>query len=171
MDLHKLGIKFFMTDPNAVPVQDFIPVFQSWIQGHAIPDHMLVDVHNYSHMHEGPGILLVAHEGNFSIDMTSGRPGLLYYRKAPTALPPVEHVATILRSALQARQLLEKDAAVRFSTEELLIIANDRLGAPNNETTYMQLQPIIAEALKLVFGGSGFRLTRWSDDPKQRFAV
>ena len=106
MDLHKFGIKFFMTDPHAVPAQDFIPIFQHWIQGQVIPDHLLVDVHNYSHMHNGPGILLVAHEGNFSIDMADGRTGLLYIRKYPG-----KDLASIVKTARHACSLLEKEPA------------------------------------------------------------
>src|SRR5580692_13178932 len=117
-------------------------------------------------MHQGPGILLVAYEGNFSIDMSDGRPGLLYYRKTPTTLPAEEHVTTILRSALQAVRLLEK-----FSTHEFVIIANDRLAAPNNDETFTELQPILTAALKQVFDGSTFTLTRVSKDPKERFAI
>src|SRR5436190_13121243 len=121
MDFHRLGIKFFAADPAAVRLEDFIPIFHAWIQKQSLSGHLLIDVHDYSHMHQGPGILLVAHEGNFSIDPGDGRPGLLYYRKAPTTLSPVENLTTILRSALQACRLLEKDARIRFSTDELLI--------------------------------------------------
>ena len=126
MDLQKLGIKFFMTNPNAVPVLDFIPVFQKWIQGQVIPNHMLIDIHNYSHIHNGPGILLVAHEGNFSIDMADARTGLLYYRKQPNG--------DAVKTALHACALLEKEPAfggrVRFRKDEVEVIANDRLLAP-----------------------------------------
>jgi hypothetical protein len=166
MDFHRLGVKFFATDPAAIHLDDFIPIFHGWIQKQSLDNHLLIDVHDYSHMHQGPGILLVAYEGNFSIDMSDGRPGLLYYRKTPTTLPPAEHVTTILRSALQAVRLLEK-----FSTNEFVIIANDRLEAPNNDKTFNELQPILTAALKQVFDRSTFTLTRVSKDPKERFAI
>ena len=166
MDFHRLGVKFFAADPASIHLDDFIPIFHSWIQKQSLDKHLLIDIHDYSHMHQGPGILLVAHEGNFSIDMTDGRPGLLYYRKTPAALPPAEHVAMILRSALQAVRLLEK-----FSTDEFVIIANDRLAAPNNEKTFTELQPILTAALKQVFDRSTFTLTRATKDPAERFAV
>jgi hypothetical protein len=166
MDFHRLGVKFFATDPASIHLDDFIPIFHGWIQKQSLDNHLLIDVHDYSHMHQGPGILLVAYEGNFSIDMSEGRPGLLYYRKIPTTLPPAEHVASILRSALQAVRLLE-----RFSTDEFFIIANDRLSAPNNDKTFSELQPILTAALKQVFDGATFTLTRAGKDPKERFAV
>src|SRR6185503_1842917 len=109
---------------------------------------------DYSHMHQGPGILLVAHEGNFSIDMSDGRPGLMYYRKAPSTVAPVEHLATIFRSALQATRLLEKDAKARFNMDEFVVLANDRLNAPNAEQTFVELKPGLSAALKQVFDGA-----------------
>src|SRR4051812_45490109 len=136
MDVHRLGVKFFATDPESIHLEEFIPIFHGWIQKQNLAGHLLIDVHDYSHMHQGPGILLVAHEGNFSIDMSDGRPGLLYYRKSPTTLSASEHIATVLRSALQAKQLLEKDAPVRFSTTDFLVIVNDRLSAPNDSATF-----------------------------------
>ena len=167
MDLHKLGIKFFMTDPNAVPIQDFIPVFQKWIQGQVITGHLLVDVHNYSHIHNGPGVLLVAHEGNFSIDMADGRTGLLYFQKQPGV--------DAMKTALQACSLLENEPSfggrVRFRKDELQVIANDRLLAPNDEKTFVELQPALSTALKGALGNADFKLSRVSNDPKERLTV
>jgi hypothetical protein len=171
MECHRVGIKFFAADPAAVRLQDFIPIFHSWIQKQNLPGHLLIDIHDYSHIHEGPGILLVAHEGNFSIDTTEGRPGLLYYRKAPTALPPVDHLITVFRSALQGRHLLETDAGLRFLSEEMLVIANDRLAAPNNEETFLQFRPVVTVAIERVFEKSPKRLARTQTDPKERLAV
>ena len=170
MDLHKFGIKFFMTDPHAVPAQDFIPIFQHWIQGQVIPDHLLVDVHNYSHMHNGPGILLVAHEGNFSIDMADGRTGLLYIRKYPG-----KDLASIVKTARHACSLLEKEPAlggrVKFRTDEVHVVANDRLVAPNNDNTFSELQPVLSSALREVLGSADIQLSRISTDPKERLTV
>jgi hypothetical protein len=167
MDLYKLGIKFFMTDPQAVPMPDFIPVFQTWIQGQVISDHLLIDVHNYSHIHNGPGILLVAHEGNFSIDAAAGRTGLLYYRKQPGG--------DMLKTALQACALLESEPVlggkIRFRKDEFEIIANDRLLAPNDDTTLARLEPALSAALRNTLGPKNFRITRTSTDPKERFSA
>jgi len=171
MNVHRFGVKFFAANPESVQLEAFIPIFHGWIQKQNLTGHLLIDVHDYSHMHHGPGILLVAHEGNFSLDMADGRPGLMYYRKTPTALAPVEHIAAILKSALQACRHLEKDARLHFNMDEFVIIANDRLNAPNEETTLAELRPAITGALKEVFGDSDFKLARWSDDARERFAL
>ncbi len=91
MTTHKFGIKLFFTSATK-PLKDFIPVFHGWIQRQALPGHMLLDVHDYSHVHHGPGILLVGHEANISVDEAEGRRGLLYVRKQPATLPEIiEH--------------------------------------------------------------------------------
>src|SRR5215471_19055705 len=171
MEVHRFGVKFFASDPSSVRLDAFIPIFHRWIQKQNLTGHLLIDVHDYSHTHQGPGILLVAHEGNFSIDMGNGRPGLMYYRKAPTALSPVEHLTTIFRSALQASRFLERDARLRFSLDEFMVIANDRLNAPNNDQAFEEVQPRLSVALKQVFEGAEFRLTRSSQDAKERLTI
>jgi hypothetical protein len=98
--------------------------------------------------------------------MSEGRPGLLYYRKTPTALSPADHVKTVLKSARDACRLLEKDAKMRFKPDELLVIANDRLHAPNDDATFTEFKPVLAEVL-----GNSFELTRVSSDPKERLTI
>ena len=43
----------------------------------------MVDVADYKHMIDGPGIMLISHEGNFSIDLQDGEVGFMYIRKQP----------------------------------------------------------------------------------------
>jgi hypothetical protein len=168
MDLYRLGIKFFAVSGEKMELTEFIPIFHEWIQKQVIHDHLLIDVHNYSHMHEGPGILLVAHQGNFSIDK-SDRVGLFYYRKQP-----VETLADVIKPALEGCKLLETDANVRgrlrFRTDDMLIVANDRLVAPNNDEAFLHFKPQLSSALSQVLGKS-FRLARISDDPKDRLTI
>jgi hypothetical protein len=164
MEIHRLGIKFFAADPASIRLEDFIPLFHGWIQRQAVPEHLLIDVHDYSHIQGGPGILLVAHEGNFSLDLSGGRPGLFYYRKTPAAL------AQTLKHALGACRLLEKDARMQFKMDEMLLVANDRLEAPNDDETFAQLKLMLDAAMHEVFPGT-FNLTRAGADPKERLSI
>ena len=170
MELQRIGIKLFVESSAPVPVREFIPIFHTWIQKQAIEDHLLIDVHNYSHIHNGPGILLVAAEGNFSMDMADGRMGLLYYRKTPgNGLIPV------LKTALEACKLLESEPTLagrfRFRTDEMLLVANDRLLAPNNDQAFAELKPELTAALKTVLPEKKYTFTRSSVNPKDRLAV
>jgi len=169
MDLYRLGIKFFGVASQPIEPMEFIPIFHEWIQKQTIENHLLIDVHNYSHVHDGPGILLVAHEGNFSMERADDRLGLLYYRKQP-----VQMFTEIIKPAVQGCRLLEDDSRLRgrlrFRNDEVLIVANDRLVAPNNDETFSTLETRVSAALNQVLGKS-FKLFRISDDPKERLVI
>ena len=80
MDLQKISVKFFAASSGAIRLTDFIDVFNSWIQG---SDGAYYDVADYSHMQAGPGVVLVFHEANVSMDNAGNRLGLLYNQKQP----------------------------------------------------------------------------------------
>jgi hypothetical protein len=169
MELYKLGVKFFAPQGQRLDLTEFIPIFHEWIQRQLINEHLLIDVHNYSHIHDGPGILLVAHQGNFSVDFADDRMSFTYYRKQPA-----ENLTDLLKPAVEGCRLLSNDPRMRgrlvFSTDEALIFANDRLLAPNSEETFSQLQPLFSAALKEVLGKSS-KLSRISLDPKERLTI
>ncbi len=175
MEVYRFGVKFFAADPVSIPLPDFIPVFHTWVQKQIIENHLLIDIHNYSHIQRGPGILLVAHEGNFSTDMAENRLGLLYYRKHPTTGTTEELLMSILKPALQACILLENEPSLsgrlHFRTDEFQIVANDRLNAPNDEKTFSELEPLVFATLRGLYDGATCTVTRISRNPKERFGV
>jgi hypothetical protein len=167
MDLYKIGIKIFVTNSQAVNLRDFIPVFHGWIQQQKVADHQLIDVHDYSHVNNGPGILLVAHEGNFSMDQEGGRLGLFYYRKRPLQGGFEANLNSVTEIALQACKLLESEPkldGLKFDTKEILVIANDRLLAPNDAAARATLEPIITRALGKAI------VAPQAADPRERLA-
>jgi len=168
MELHKLGIKFFASS-GRIDLTEFIPVFHEWIQKQIMEGHLLIDVHNYGHIQEGPGILLVAHEANFNIDFDEGRMGFVYYRKQPFTT-----LADIVKPAVKSCRLLEEDPRIRgrlkFSMDELVVFANDRLAAPNTPESFSQLQPNLFATLKETLGKT-FALSQISRDPKERLTI
>jgi hypothetical protein len=149
MDSHKLVLKLFAENPSAVPHAAFVPVFHSLIQAHALPDHLLIDVSDYQHVHNGPGTLLVAHEANIYLDNGEGRPGLLYQRKQPFAgaQTPRDRLAQTFIATLRVAARLEADPALegklRFATNEIVFRVNDRLLAPNTPQTFAALEPTL----------------------------
>ena len=174
MELQRLGFKLFVDDPEAVALDDFVPIFHSWIQKQIVEDHLLVDVHNYSHVHQGPGILLVAHQGNFSMDLGGDRLGLFYYRKRGINGSSLERLKTILKTTLRACALLEATpelaGKLRFKADEVLMVGNDRLQTPNDSETLDAFQPLLSQLFGKLFGESGFT-TDWQEDDRERFAV
>jgi hypothetical protein len=131
-----------------------IPVFQRWIRESVCPE-LTIDVADYRHVWNGPGIVLIGHEANYSYDLGDGRPGLLYNRKAPVGGPIRDKLLSAYRSALRACLLLEDDPELdptpRFDAGRFEVILNDRLLAPNAEETRTALKQEIETAFTPLF--------------------
>ncbi|HWP40475.1 MAG TPA: hypothetical protein VNL70_06070 [Tepidisphaeraceae bacterium] len=138
MESSKLSFKLF-ADGFDGPIEQFVPVFHSWIQTHAIPDHLLVDVADYAHVHQGPGIVLVAHEANYSFDLRGGRAGLTYQRKRPLPGSLSDRITAVFNATLAAAALLSD--RVKFRNDEIEFRVCDRLHAPNTAQTFESLRP------------------------------
>lgn len=174
MDLYKFGIKIFAANPAVVKPADFIPVFQNWIQEQSIPGHLLIDVHDYSHVHHGPGILLVAHEGNFSMDAEEGRLGLVYYRKQPGPGDRAAQLRGTVQTAREACRLLARDARLNqltFRDDEFRVIVNDQLLGPNTADTRSVLEPVVARVFAEEFPGRNVTIAPAATDARERFAL
>lgn len=173
MDLHKLGFKFYAEDAQGIDLLNFIPVFHRWIQNKSLSD-LLIDVADYSHVPAGPGVLLVAHEGNYGFDETGHRRGVTYYAKHPLPGELAERLTLVCRKTLLATQLLQQEVELRdefkIAGNELQIFANDRLAAPNNDETLRALEPSLRELLGTLFAGADYSLER-ENDTKERFSV
>lgn len=173
MDLQKIGIKFFAGESSNGELVEFIPVFHRWIQNKSL-DQVLIDVADYSHIKAGPGIVLVAHEGNYSIDETGNQRGMVYYSKHEVSGSLEERIKSIAINALKACQLLVQDDATKgkmtFPGNELQIFSNDRLQAPNTEETWSAVEPAINKFLQLLFSGQDCLIER-ERDLKERFQI
>jgi hypothetical protein len=169
MELSRFGIKLFAIDPASMDAKKFVPIFHSWIQKQAVEKHQLIDVHDYSHIHHGPGILLVGHEGNFSTEMGEGIPGLVYFRKLPSGAFE-ETLRASMKAILQAAALVEAEPSLegraRFRRDEVLFISNDRLLAPNNAAAIDAITPVLAK----VFGAKA-KLTPVKPGTRDRLTI
>ena len=76
MDLQRFAIKVYLEDPSKLDPKALIPVFHRWIQQRAIPDHLLIDVADYSHVPHGPVVMRMTREGHFSRENASQRLGV-----------------------------------------------------------------------------------------------
>jgi len=174
-DLHKIGIKFHTVGSDDIPLTDFIPVFHRWIQQAGL-DGTLVDVAEYSHVPAGPGTMLIAHDGNYAIDETGNRRGILYYSKHEVPGDSLEdRLAAVCRRNLAACRLLEEDDETRdrisFDYGSMEIFANDRLHAPNNDGTWTMFEPVLETFLGKLYPDAGYKVEREGADPRERFSV
>jgi hypothetical protein len=101
-------------------------------------DELAIDVADYEHVHEGPGVVLVGHAYDYFWDYGEGRPGLAYTRKRE-APAPEQRLADAVRRVLVGARLLEQDATLTglaFRTDELLVRLPDRLHAPTDDAGF-----------------------------------
>jgi len=168
-DLQRIAVKVFVADAGAVALETFVSVFHRWIQEHRVPG-ILVDVADYGHLPQSPGVVLVSHEANLAMDQTEGALGLLYTRKTPLEGAFADRLRSVLTAALDACAKLEAEpefkGALKFRTDEILFLSNDRLAAPNTEEAFAALLP----AFQAVFGGTA-EARREASDPRRRLAV
>jgi len=171
MDLQKINVKIFARDAKDPPLEDFVPVFHAWIQS---TDGEYHDVADYSHIDGGPCVLLIAHKANISMDEQGGRRGLLFNQKRPLSGSNQDKLRDVLRQALRNCERLEDEPSLAgklaFRGNEVMVLINDRLRAPNTRETLEELRGDLEAIGALLFGSSEFIL-RHVDDPDQRFAV
>ena len=158
IELQHINVKLFVKDAEKVDLEAVVPVFHSWIQGQ-IFDELLLDVADYSHVPDGPGIVLIGHEADYALDNTDGRLGLRYNRKAPMPGSNRERLVQATRAALSAFERLEQDFNLHFNNREMEIVINDRLLAPNNEETRQAVEPELKAFLDQLFGGREYSLS------------
>ena len=175
MNPQRIAIKFFTTPDTSLPValEPFIPLFHAFIQRGRV-EGLLIDVADYAHVPDGPGVLLVGHDVDYAIDSSAGRAGLLVTRKRCGDLSLAELLGDTLRKALVAVQAIEEDRPgdLRFDTDSFRLQILDRLVAPNNDQSFQVLQAEVEAVLVKLFGDAAFQLSREEgDDPRKALAL
>ena len=140
MNLKRLGTKLFLDRPSTLDIRELIPVFHQWIQQQPISGHLLLDVHDYSHVPKGPGILLVGHQGDFNVDIVGNQVGLGYVSKQSSIESETAQLTAAITALLEGSSLLEStvfsEGSPRFDRGLFQISIPDRLAAPNTEKTF-----------------------------------
>jgi hypothetical protein len=170
MDLQKINVKFFLEKGSDLPLATFIPIFHKWIQDDLL-EGMLVDVTEYTHVKDGPGVLIIANEANYGLDETDGKRGFLYNQKRVPEKDSQEHLKTSFKRALKACDLLEKEPAtagkIKFAPQHLQIFINDRAAAPHHSQSHSELEEALNPFLNWLYEGSKYLLIP-EKDPQKR---
>ena len=173
MELQHVNVKLLVQTPEEVDLEPLIPIFHGWIQGQD-SDELLLDVADYRHVPEGPGVVLIGHQANYSVENTDSRLGVRYNRKAALEGSNQDRLKQATRAALAAAQRLESEPGLngklRFNGQELELFFNDRLLAPNLDETREAIEPELRAFLQKLFSGSEFSL-RYNSDPRRLFSV
>ncbi len=167
--IQHIRVKVFARRP--VSIDGAIAVFHRWIQTRACPE-MLIDVADYRHVPDGPGVILIGHEASYSLDNTKGRLGLLYSRKLEGG-GPQENLRQAYDAAMAACRRLEQEPEFAGKLEfgsECEFSINDRLLAPNRDETYAALTPEFEQFFKSVWGEDAYTMAR-KGEPRELFCI
>lgn len=166
----RLSLKLYLADGIAVDPPRLVPLFHEWIRNGTV-EGLLIDVADYAHVHHGPATMLIGHDADHAVDLSEGRPGLVYTRKRP---PPGDLEADVregLRRLLSAARALTLKAdphpSVRFRTDEIRLQALDRLEFPNRPDVLEALSAAARAALQGVFSGIALNLQDAAADRRQ----
>ena len=173
MQLQHVNVKLLVQNPEEVDLEPLIPVFDGWIQDQ-VGEGLLLDIADYRHVDAGPGVVLIGHEGNYSVDNTDNRLGVRYNRKAALDGSNQDRLKQAARAALIACQRLEADprlgGRLRFNGQEIEIFVNDRLLAPNCDATREAFNSDFQIFFQNLFRGSEYSMS-YGSDPRQLFTV
>jgi len=164
-------VKFAAREPDRFDPEAHIPVFHQWIQKHRLP-LVLIDVADYAHVDDGPGVLLVSHEYNIFADRFGGHPGLSVQRKVRGSAGAESLIDTV-RIGLHAVDALASEASLpesKFHVEQVEIVANDRLRGPNSDAGWVAVEPVLRDVARKLYG-EGAGVERVSNDAGQRLTA
>ena len=173
MDVQHFRVKLFATPESQPRLAEAIPVFHRWIQQRSLPEAM-IDVADYEHVPNGPGIILVCHEAIYSLDQEKGRLGLLYNRR--TALNGsvedrlLQAVEAVKSAAAQLELEPEFAGQLRFDQTAWEVAVTDRALVPNTDVTWNALSPVIRNVFDSLIGAGQYRFER-GGDPRELFRV
>lgn len=173
MQLQHINVKLLVKNPQEVDLEPLIPVFHSWIQAQFL-EELLLDVADYRHVHAGPGVVLIGHQADYSVDNTDERLGVRYNRKAMVNGSNEDALRQAMRATLTVCQRLESEprleGKLRFNGQESEFFVNDRLLAPNRDATRETLHSDFERFFETLFRGSEYSLS-YTSEPRKLFGV
>ena len=166
LELQHINVKLLLQDPEQLDLETVVNVFHSWIQ-EQVCEELLLDVADYRHVYRGPGVVLIGHEADYSIDNTNGRLGIRYNRKASVEGSNPDRLAQAVRAALIAAQHLQQDTHLNnkchFNGHDIEIFVNDRILVPNTAETRQAAEGEFRTFLSALLGPVAYDLEFQTD--------
>ena len=162
-EFQRVGVKMFFQDQAMFDRDRMIELFHRWIQEDRLPG-TLIDVHDYTHVPGGPGVLLVAHEWHLRTDQANGRIGLEHELKREGTGTVAERLRGAVLHVLEACAAMEKDTSgdnpVRFVAGEMVFRFTDRLAVPATESAFYEIRGELENLLTDLYGGAQLECER-----------
>jgi hypothetical protein len=174
MQPKRIACKFFVQpDPTArLDLHPFIGLFHRFIQQQSVPG-LLIDVADYAHVPDGPGVLLVGHDVDYGLDLAGGRAGLLTTRKRLAGEALDQALRGALAWGLCAVEAIESDGSVpvRFDPRAVTVQVVDRLAAPNDEAAWASFSELAMPVLTDLYGEKVEVTRAQSEDARRCLAL
>jgi hypothetical protein len=155
MESERYTAKIDVVPGAALPTEDLVLFFHRVIQGGLI-DETTIDVTDYSHVPDGPGVMLICHEAHYSMDRGRGRLGLKCAARRGASGDAADRIRRVLRKLLRLAAIMESHEVlagrVRYDTRSVLFSIEDRLVAPATQATFDAFAPVLAEVAADVWG-------------------
>ena len=156
----RLQLKVFLEPSAHFELEALIPVFHRFIRDQVIKE-LMIDVVDYSHVPNGPGVVLIGHSADYYVGALDGAYGLVYSLKrgGPGADARLEDS---LRRVINFARLLEQESGLnlRFKSGELSLRLTDRLHAPNDEASFASVKAEVESLFGRVYGGAPVSVER-----------
>ena len=170
MELQHINVKLLVRNPENVDFSSFVPIFHRWIQNQSL-EGKLLDVADYRHVPGGPGVILIGHEGDYSVDNTDNRVGIRYNRKATLDGNNQDRLRQAMLAAVNVFLLLEEEpGSVHFNGQDFEVSINDRLLAPNSAETLAVSKPDINAFFEKLLGTKAYHLS-FETDRRRLFTI
>ncbi len=167
----RLGVKFSLKQAPRLQPDDILPIFQRWIQEHTV-EGMLIDVIDYKHVPDGPGVILIADEADYAYDLADGQVGLHYIRKRDLPDDFAAALRLVFHGALLGAQALEAEAPADliFDYSAAKINFLDRMHYRNEPNIFANVSDEITDIMRDIYGAA-VSVVRVNEDPRRLFAV
>lgn len=164
----RLKIRLPLNAPSHFDINSIIPIFHRWIQEQTVPG-VLIDVADYKHVPNGPGIFLIGDEGDYSLEEVDGHFNFVYDRKRQMGDDLSESIRLVIETARAAGQALEAEAGLGLTVaDEVAEVAIlDRLNYPNNVETFAHIRHSVADEAASAYGQPNVKLTYAASDHRR----
>jgi hypothetical protein len=174
VDIQQLSVKIFAR-PGEFDQDALIPIFHRWIRERRLGDDvLLIDVTDYRHVVDGPGVMLIGHQANFGLDQIGRRLGLRVVRKRDPIGDARERLREGFRLALLASHALAGEPTLggrlAFDAGELEVRVMSRLAAPQSPETHAAFLPVLRSFVEELYGESDVTCEHLAD-PRQTYGV
>ena len=175
MTPQRIATKFLVApDPTAaVALEPVTGLFHRFIQEQSLPG-LLLDVADYAHVPDGPGVVLIGHDVDYGIDLVEGQAGLLVVRKRYGESAFGDVLRDTLGRALRAAQAIEAEGStgLHFALDSMTLQCFDRRLTPNCVESYETLRGDVEQVASCLYGASSYEVERvHTDDPRKALSM